>query len=365
MRILHVTEAAAGGIVTVLGSFTKRQVEAGSAATVFYLQRPEGPASAEMRDHFDEKVQLRSFTGGGPKIRDYLALSLALQRAFRGRDFDVVHVHSSKAGFLARILWLVSPRRAKLFYSPHGFAFLRQDVPALPRHLFKLAERLLAPVGHGLIVTCESERQLASQALRARRTATVRTGVDEKVFDSESDPRRTERATRVKPTVVGIARVTHQKGPWRFAQASRALDGLADFVWIGGGPSEDEQKWLGDAPVRITGWQSPANLERMIDSADILLFPSLWEGMPLALIQAQARGIPAVVSDIVGNRDAVLDGTTGYVCSTDEQLVERTRKLIEDPDLRATMSAAASLWIREHHTDRDLGQQSLAIYSRS
>jgi glycosyltransferase involved in cell wall biosynthesis len=363
-RILHVTEATAGGIITVLASFTKRQIEAGAQATVFYLERPEGPAPEHLPTFFDDRVELRSFTGGRSKIKDYIRLSRALLKTFNRQEFDAIHVHSSKAGFLARILWPFSRRRSKLFYSPHGFAFLRLDTSPAMRFAFRLAELVLARVGHGLILTCDSERRLAVETLGASHALTVTTGIDQDTLDPGDVERRTTVGQSGRPTVITIARVSYQKAPWRFADVARELQHLADFVWIGAGDPNDEQRWLAGAPVTVTGWQTPEQLRTAVSSADILLFPTLWEGMPLSLIQAQAQGLPAVVSDAVGNRDAVLDGETGFVCSTDEQLVLRTRKLIEDYELRMRMARATQKWVRENHTDRDLGLQSLAIYAK-
>jgi glycosyltransferase involved in cell wall biosynthesis len=95
---------------------------------------------------------------------------------------------------------------------------------------------------------------------------------------------------------------------------------------------------------------------------DILLFPTLWEGFALSLAQAQASGIPAVVSDVVGNRDAVIDGVTGYVCATDDELIEDLGRLLEDPGLWHAMSRDATKWAKEQLVDNELGTETLLIY---
>jgi len=68
---------------------------------------------------------------------------------------------------------------------------------------------------------------------------------------------------------------------------------------------------------------------------------SLWEGMPLTLLDAQAIGLPAVVPDVVGCRDVVVDGVTGFVCKNDGELIEKTRLLVRDAVLRDKMGLAA------------------------
>lgn len=361
LRILHVTETAAGGLITVLASFSKRQMQASASPTIYYMERPEGPASTTIPGFFESGVGLRSFTAGGSKLKDYAALSRELLRVFNTGSYDVVHAHSSKAGFLARVLWLASRRKSRVFYSPHGFAFLRLDTSPLVRRAVRLTEQLLARVSYGLILTCESEHALAVDSLHARNAVMVTTGVDESVLDPSAVKRKINR-TVDRPLVVCVARVSYQKAPWRFANVARALSDRAEFVWIGSGEPEDEQRWLGDAPVRITGWLSPEELRSLLDRADVLLFPTLWEGMPLSLIQAQAQGIPAVVSDVVGNRDAVLHGETGFVCTNDQELISRTRELVVNHELRRKMALATQDWVAQNHTDRALGFQSITVY---
>lgn len=351
--------------MTVLQSFAERQTENGADVTIYYLSRPDSPSPVDLRDRFKGIANLRTFTSGGSKLRDYIALSIAIARVDDLATFDVIHLHSSKAGALGRLVRLFTRRRTRVFYSPHGFAFLREDIPKATRKAVQLAELALAPLSHGLILTCPSEQRIAEQALRSKKTFRVTTGVDEKTIlpsQGERLPITLEPSAKpqMRPKVGIVARVTYQKAPWRFKLVADALSGYADFIWIGSGSPDQEALWLGEH--QTTGWLSQGELSKALEELDVFLFPTLWEGMPLALLQAQAAGIPAVVSNVVGNRDAVLDGETGYVCDSNEELILRTKQLIEDSDLRQRMSAASSERAYKHLTDRDLGVQSLTIY---
>ncbi|WLQ07120.1 glycosyltransferase [Arthrobacter oryzae] len=368
LRILHVTEAMAGGIATVLQSFSERQRDAGADVSIYYLSRPESPSTNELQARFGNNASLRNFTGGRSKLRDYFALAVALANAENSGDFDVIHLHSSKAGVIGRTIHLFTRRRAKLFYSPHGFAFLREDVSRGTRQSIKLIETALAPIGSGLVLTCESERRIAEEDLRSKSAYVVTTGVNEKSLAPACEGTTSSAATAKLPYVerpkVGIvARVTYQKAPWRFKAVADSLSAQADFIWIGGGTPDKEKLWLGEH--KPTGWLSPTELADAMKELDIFLFPTLWEGMPLALLQAQAAGIPAVVSNVVGNCDAIADGETGYICNSDEEIIKRTRQLIADSELRRRMSKASRERALQCLTDRDLGTQSLAIYATS
>jgi glycosyltransferase involved in cell wall biosynthesis len=74
---------------------------------------------------------------------------------------------------------------------------------------------------------------------------------------------------------------------------------------------------------------------------DIYLHPSRWEGMPVALIEAQVCGLPAVATDVVGNRDVIVEGESGFLCSSPEEMLTSLERLVREPDLRLNMGARA------------------------
>lgn len=358
IRVLHITEAMGAGVMTLLESISHRQAAEGAQVEVMYVERPETPPEGELLSRFDRSVKV-SRVGGGSAAQRYQALLRAVHAAYRAGEYDVIHLHSSVAGAIGRFIALGRRSTPDTFYSPHGFAFLRLNSSRMSRWIAHAVERLLGRVGSGLILTSDSEMELARESLRAPRTWLLQTGVPStsvgrKVRDDAS-------AKRVLVAMVG--RVAYQKAPWRFAHVARELGGEdADFIWIGGGDAEDVDRWLDVANLRVTGWVSTSELDALFDAVDILVFPTLWEGMSLSLIQAQAKGIPAVVSDVVGNRDCVRDGATGFVCGSDSELVERTRVLIQDAAVRHQMSDKALTWASTALTDDAIGIDSLKIY---
>lgn len=357
MRILHVTEAMGGGVVTLLNSISRRQSDSATSVEVWYTERSETPSPEALQSKFDPRVRLRSWGSRGHT----LSLFRSLRAAYRSNEFDVVHLHSSIAGLVGRIAKVGVATDAAIFYSPHGFGFLRTNKSRLINRATLLVERTLSPIGAGLILTSASERSLAVRLLKASASDLLQTGVD-----SSTVRVRMESSTDKKRLVVGmVGRVSFQKAPWRFASVARALSGDARFIWVGDGDQQDVERWLGGSSVEVTGWVDADHLAALIDSFDVFLFPSLWEGMALSLIQAQAQGVPAVTSDAVGNVDTVRDGYSGFVCSTDQELIDATRRLLNEPSLREAMSFNALEWARTSLTDDAIGTDSIAIYARS
>lgn len=350
-----------GGVLTLMDRMSLRQVEQDAEVSIWFLPRPETPDDRELVRAFDQRVGLKRLCTATSRLRRYVELFRRVRAAARSGSFDVIHLHSSLAGGVGRLASIaIQGRRSAVVYSPHGFAFLRQDTNVIERNIVLWAEKLLARTCDLLILSSPSELQLAETRLGSR-AALLHTGAPS---DLRLSPRAAQSSTERGRLRVGmVGRICYQKAPWRFAAVAAALKTQADFVWIGGGTDKDITRWIGDADVQITGWLPADQLTEEINRLDVLLFPTLWEGMAISLMQAQVQGVPAVVSNVVGNVDSVVDGKTGFVCSDDDELKEKVELLLTDHDRRRKMAAAAAAWSKEALLDTQVGVDSLAIYN--
>ncbi len=156
------------------------------------------------------------------------------------------------------------------------------------------------------------------------------------------------------PRVLFVGALTSGKRPERFVAAVRSLrtQGLEFSAGIvGAGPLHGQ---LVD-PARAAGVEllgSRPDVAELLRQADILAFTSLpsGEGMPGVLIEAGLSGLPVVATDVPGVRSIVTDGVTGLVVAAGDRdaLVAALRRLLEDPELRASMGRAA----RQHCMSR-------------
>lgn len=337
-RVVHVTEALGGGVLFYLHQLIKAQVAAGLDVTLVHSSRPDTPDAAMLDQLFPppvSRVVVEMTTSISP-MADFRSL-VGVARLLRGLRPNVIHLHSSKAGVLGRIAARFVGLSKNLYYSPHGFAFLRQDVSFVKRGIFFLLEFIAGLFGGRIIASSASEGRLAKWLVGQRHVSVVENCTDVNDFVLPA------KVTGKRVKVVSAGRLCYQKAPWRFFELAAALTSEnADFVWIGDGDlrvqlEEDHPHSM----VRIAGWVDRMDLWREMGAADIFVMTSLWEGMPLTLLDAQAMGLPAVVPDVVGCRDVVIDGVTGFVCENDGALIERTGMLIRDAELRERMGQAA------------------------
>ncbi|MCD6363133.1 MAG: glycosyltransferase, partial [Synergistetes bacterium] len=263
---------------------------------------------------------------------DDLKSLFELFKLIRDYDPDIVHLHSSKAGFLGRLVSFLSLRKRGVFYSPRGFSFLMREVSPVKRRLFFMLEKIGAFLG-GTILAC-SPGELHEARKLTKRVDLVNNAVDLAEIDAVK-PHNFGNSGRLKIAISG--RITFARAPWLFRSIAEKLSSKrVEFLWIGGGELEKE---LIGSPVKILGWMERERAVSFLKSIDIYLQTSLWEGMPIAVLEAMACSKPVVATDVVGNRDLVVHGITGYIGKCEEELVSYLRKLMENPDLRLKMGA--------------------------
>lgn len=368
MKILHITESLSAGVENFIWLAARGQVGAGHIVVLAHSIRRDTLGDLDVRFAFLAKRLVLSMVTEVSVLKDAFGV-LCLVFLLLKEQPDVVHLHSSKAGVLGRIAtWLVAGlsfsnrRPPRVFYSPHGFAFLREDVPASKQRHYLMFERWAAKLGGTLLACSTSEAALACSRVGHPRVRLVENAVDLR------EVQRSTGSLDDRVNVINAGRVCYQKAPWRFrAVAQQCIDLPALFVWLGDGDlarelNADILQANALQNLKLTGWVSRLEVAEALVQADLFLMPSLWEGMPFALIEAQVAGLPAVVSNVVGCKDVVQHGVTGFVCDTDEELCERTRQLINDASLRQRMGDNAAQMARSRFSVGRMNEELLKLY---
>lgn len=344
IHIVHVTEALGGGVLYLLHQLIKAQIEAGFEVTLIHSVRKETPDSRTLDQLFPppiSRIVVRMTTN--ISLKADLNSFNEIAKTLRTLRPNILHLHSSKAGALGRVAARFAGLDKHLYYSPHGFSFLRRDVSMIKRAMFFSLEVIAGLFGGKIIASCNSEGRLANKLVGHRRVNVVENCTDASTFS------KTEKTPNDLVKVISAGRLCYQKAPWLFWKLSALLSlENAKFCWIGEGELRIQLKeGLAQERVQVSGWVDRDCLWREMHNADIFVMTSLWEGMPLTLLDAQAIGLPAVVSDVMGCRDVVINGVTGFVCRSDAELVEKTRELIRNAELRTKMGRAAINMTRE------------------
>jgi glycosyltransferase involved in cell wall biosynthesis len=358
IRVLHVTEAPKGGVLTYLVNLVESQIAAPGVELVHVL----GPSVNEpaLRERHNPKLSLASIPYRRRSIWMLLRLAVATLHALKQVRPDIVHIHSSLAGLVVRLCVLPSRRRPKLIYTPHAWSFS----PGATRHVFflRLCERILALWTDRIICVSKHERKLAIEAGISRRLcAVVLTGLPEPASTPAVVARRAPEPGR-KRRVLFVGRFDHQKGFDVYLDVMRRLEGQAEGIVAGSAIVGKKSDFVIPPNVRTLGWCSPDQVSALYHDVDLVLMPSRFEGLPMVALEAMQSGTPIFASDAGPMREVIHDGVSGrlFPGASPEQMAAAIAS-ITDAELKRFGEAGRRIF-RDRFTADRMGRNMVEEY---
>lgn len=250
-------------------------------------------------------------------IRSFSWRTLAgIRKVVRNEQSELIHSHGLAAGIYSRVVGKLTT--VPVIHTMHGLHYRRYSLVA--RRILLGVERILDRMTSLTIHVSETQRR---EALKlglgeAHRCCVIRNGIDVARFDNpdrHSSPRGV--VSTEGTVIVNVSRFSTEKGQGNLI---RALAGIHLFglqcLLIGDGKTRSMCEALAsrlglENVVRFLGWRE--DIPDLLRGAGIYVSSSLWEGMPLAILEAMASRLPVIATDVVGNRDAVVPDVTGVL----------------------------------------------------
>jgi glycosyltransferase involved in cell wall biosynthesis len=347
-HILHVLPdgSPGGGTTAVLGLC--RDLLATGAFDVSLVTAP-GSALLERAEQEGIRTAALDFfaTRLDPRLPRRLAEPIGWFRP------DIVHAHGARAGLpLAGVgLRAATP----LVYTVHGYHHANKMLPL--RWLGRLAERHIAARADAVIFVSDGDRDRADREAILARTApkafSIPNGIDPADFvDLEPGAERFD--------LIFAGRAHPQKNPLFMVDILESLAGTGiRLLMIAGGPLEaslrariaasparDRISWVGALPRR--------EVLRALRSARLLVLPSLWEGLPIAPIEALHLGLPVIASRIGGTREILVDGEHGRLIDgfDPQDYAGAIREVLDDTELYARLAQNGRRLVAERYLRR-------------
>lgn len=252
---------------------------------LIYAARADAPVDSSLMTKFAKVVEMGSgHVNRIARIREHI----------QQHPEATVHAHSSFGGAYARLAVRKSARRP-IVYTPHCYGFERRDVSGLHRGAFWVAEWLLAFNTTTFAACSKREQALSNWPLVSSRAVLLNN-----VPASDIQPPMTPASRSNELKVVGAGRLSAQKDPGYFVDCIEFLRGngySVDPLWIGGGNPEMEAM-LHEADIPTTGWLSRDETLQCMSEMDVYIHTALWEGFPIAVLEAALAGMAIVVRDI-------------------------------------------------------------------
>ncbi|MBZ0293863.1 MAG: glycosyltransferase [Anaerolineae bacterium] len=291
-----------------------------------------------------------------------------LRGTIRAQAPDIVHthlIHSDLYGALA----------AKLAGVPQIVCTRHNLDPFRQRRQWQIVTALLWRQASGGIAVSNAVRDFVLRYEHAapHKIHTIYYGIAP--YDAAESPSRAQ--MRVAwgvpldaPVVGTVARLVKQKGLHHgleaFAQVRQQVPD-AHYVLAGEGDRRAELEALAGQlgikdNVHFLGWQRDAHA--VLNAVDVLLLPSLWEGLPVSFLEAMSHGLPIVSTAIGPVQEAVIDGETGFLVppGDSEALVVPLQRLLTDAALRQRMGEAGQQRVKAVFSQDKMVQLTAEFY---
>ncbi|TAK78046.1 MAG: glycosyltransferase family 1 protein [Aquabacterium sp.] len=306
LKILHVAETAQGGVGSYIEEIAPLQ------AGLYGERKVRVVMPAEHASHFRklDRVALHTFpTEGVGRLRAMLrmtAMTLKLVRQWRP---DVVHLHSTYAGFALRPLLALLPRGPRVVYCAHGWAFDREGSGRANAAL-QAVERIWSRWCDAVICISRHDFDSGLRAgIAARRMVIVMNGVADAPGQDVADEPWPNDGLRI----LFVGRLDRQKGVDVLYEALRRLGPRASALVVGSAVVAGERGATAPDNVRVLGWLPRERIDAYYRAAQVLVVPSRWEGFGLVALEAMRAGRAVIASHVGGLPEVVEDGVTGLL----------------------------------------------------
>lgn len=353
MRIVQVIESTATGTLAMVRLISNQFAKENHEVHVIYSVRIDTPSN--LLEQFESTIKLHHVQMSG---RSLPAILKELRSKLKTIKPDVVHLHSSYAGFLGRIASVGILSSTRFFYSPHCISFMRKDISQIKRLCFIALEKL-ACLKRCIYIACSESERIEINKYVGSKVLLIENAVDNKILDKKYQANINQVH---RPCVVTVGGIRKQKNPTLFAELAKALTGDdIEFIWIGDGDSELKNKLI-SAGVTVTGWLSREQVADRLANSKLYLSTALWEGMPVSIIEAMACGLPVVASKCAGNIDVIQHGNTGLLFSDVLDGLIAIRKVLADQFLAQTFYVNAIADVKTRFSESRFFSELSAAY---
>ncbi len=234
---------------------------------------------------------------------------------------NIIHAHGTRA--CSNSFRAAKKRNIPLIYTIHGWSF-HHTQPVYIRTVRELSERYLVRKSTVNIAVSDANRQEGIERLKMPHSVVVKNGVNLNKFSPEGAYKDIRRELNIpaETTLIGyIVRLTEQKDPLTFIRAIRCVtdrDGSANirFLIVGDGDLKRQAVALADqlgVSSRIIFQDFRTDVPDILHAVDIYCLPSLWEGLPIGLLEAMAMKKTIVATPVDGTKEIVSDRENGLL----------------------------------------------------
>ncbi len=316
------------------------------------ISAPQGLLLKDARAMQDVRLCLLPALKRRISLLDDLKSFFFIIKYIKQHNIHIVHTHSSKAGIIGRWAGRIAGVKV-IIHTIHGWSF-NDYLPMPLKRLYIFLERITANITTAFIAVSKNDIRKGCRYKigREKQYNLIHYGININIDKSRGEKACTKQELGIdagKVCVGMIACLKPQKNPLDFVRLAVNICAKhpdAVFLSAGDGILRDsmrkliKEKKLGDR-VKLCGWRK--DIEKILAVCDCIVLTSLWEGMPIALLEAMAFSKPAAAYASDGIKEMIQDGENGYLVKPKDLncLSEKVDLLLSNPDKAGQMGAKA------------------------
>lgn len=305
IKVLHIGEYVSGGVAIYLKTLIE---EAEESDVEHYL------LMSSYKSDKDWKIDMNKITFYSYKRNFIRSLTAMFCIYFHIKKVqpDIIHIHSTWAGVLVRIPYLLLRKKEKIIYTPHGWSFL-MEVSTYKRKLYIFMEKILSSVTNEIVNISKYEQiESIKKGLPSSKMSVIYNGVK-----YGNKKKRIIRFYKNKINLLFVGRLDRQKGLDIFLKYYYQEDFPYLHLYVIGKSILEEKTIKTDNKTTYLGWIDNEELDSYYEACDVVIMPSRWEGFGLVAIEAMRNGKPIIASNRGALPELIKNEIHGYIFNLD------------------------------------------------
>lgn len=354
IKIMHITQSV-GGVATYLYQVVQH-IDKEKFELVIVSSEKE---FEKFEQAYDIKYYKVKMSRGFSLLND-TKLFFSLRSILKKEKPAIVHLHTAKAGFTGRIVTKIFGYKS--LFTPHGGSYL--SFTGGRRMMFFMMEIIAKKFTYKLLAVSQTEarRFIYEVGIPKKDVYTIPNALT--ITTGQETTADKLNILKGKFKIGTIGRLTYQKDPLLFVDIANAVikqNPDVYFYFLGAGfhdhlKQQVEEKIKEYAIANNVMFLNKGDHAGALDflrQLDIFLLPSLYEGLPYALLEAMLAGVPCVVSKCDGNNDVISNNINGFSCLGCEEFSETILQLIDDPEMARSIGEKGKQFVMQKHDMRN------------
>ena len=302
---------------------------------------------------------------------------LKLWRLMKKNNFDIVHTHMTKASILGRLAARLAGAKVVIM-TGHGLTGILENTISnkFAQKAFVLVEWLWARLFTDIVILVnESDKKsiVFQGIIPKKKIKVVLNGINLTRLTPIKTPIEKRKELNISEDVyviIMVGRLCNQKAPEIFIRAAEKIQTQRNdicFLLVGDGPKlKIIREMITDFPfpsqIKVLG--NRYDIVDLLSVSDLFVLPSIYEGMPISILEAMALDLPVIASDVPGNRSLVKHNQTGMLVPVNNtnELANMMIRVLQDEYLKKRLTTTAKQMVKKDYTAAIMTTKTTDIY---